>query len=78
MRQPDYTMKLMTTYGGLVPSNQRKEKARRTFKEGGEMKRVNFDYMVPFANHFDFGHAVDDHNNLHHQLPSLEEMLVTH
>ena len=58
MKEPDYTMKLMATYGGLVPSIQRKEKARRAFKEGDETKRVKFDYMVLFANHFNFCHPL--------------------
>ena len=33
--------------------------------------------MEPFANHFDFRHAVDDSNNLRHSTPSFEETWVT-
>ena len=30
-------------------------------------------YTEPFYLHFRYRHAVDDHNNLRHQVPSLEE-----
>ena len=37
-----------------------------------------FRYTEPFANYFLFCHAVDDHNNLQHSLPSIEGTWVTH
>ena len=77
LKEPDYTMKLMSTYGGLiVPKNQKISK--RVWKERGETKTTTFQYTEPFANHFYFRHAVDDHNNLRHGLPSIESTIVTH
>ena len=77
LKEPDYIMKVMSTYGGLtVPQNQRESK--RVWKENGETKTATFQYTEPFANHFNFRHAVDDHNNLRHGLPSIESTIVTH
>eukprot|EP00559_Dactyliosolen_fragilissimus_P002711 CAMPEP_0184872744 /NCGR_PEP_ID=MMETSP0580-20130426/41459_1 /TAXON_ID=1118495 /ORGANISM="Dactyliosolen fragilissimus" /LENGTH=665 /DNA_ID=CAMNT_0027375583 /DNA_START=1012 /DNA_END=3007 /DNA_ORIENTATION=+ len=77
MKEPDYIMKLMSTYGGLTfPKNQRISK--RTWKENGETKNITFQYTEPFANHFNYRHAVDDHNNLRHGLPSIESTMLTH
>ena len=71
-------MKIMSTYGGLtVPQNQKESK--RVYKNhAGETHRYTFKYTEPFANHFDFRHAVDDHNNLRHGLPAIETSIVTH
>ena len=35
-------------------------------------------YTEVIANHFDFRHIVDDHNNLRHQVPSIEQTWTTH
>ena len=77
LKEPNYTMKIMSTYGGLVePPNQ--PESKRIFKNtSGERVTVNFEYKEPFANHFNFRHAVDDHNNLRHGLPSIETSIVT-
>jgi hypothetical protein len=45
--------------------------------EGGVRKSTEFAYTLPFDNHFHYRHAVDDHNNLHHLLPSWEDTWVT-
>ena len=37
----------------------------------------SFQYPRPFDWHFRYRHAVDDHNNLHHGLPSIEDTWVT-
>ena len=77
MKEPDYIMKLMSTYRVItVPKNQRISK--RTWKENGETKNITFQYTEPFANHFNYRHAVDDHNNLRHGLPSIESTMLTH
>ena len=77
LKEPDYIMKLMSTYGGLtIPSHQRESK--RIWEENGENRRTTFQYTEPFANHFNYRHAVDDHNNLRHGLPSIESTIVTH
>ena len=34
-------------------------------------------YTEPFSNHFLYRHAVDDHNNLRHSVPSIESTWIT-
>ena len=45
--------------------------------EGGRQKMTCFKYAVPFTLHFNYRHAVDNHNNLRHQVPSIEETWQT-
>ena len=55
-----------------------KKKSFRTFTgENGKEEKTEFIYKLPFSNHFDFRHIVDDHNKLRHKIPSLEETWVT-
>ena len=71
-------MKVMSTYGDLnIPANS--DNTRRFYKnnEGNLVERF-FRYTTIFYNHFRFRHLIDDHNNLRHQSPSLEETWVTH
>ena len=72
MKEPEYTMKLMATYGSLTYHCGEKENVR---KVNGE--RIEFKYTKPFSDHFRYRHAVDDHNNLRHSSPSLEDTWVT-
>ena len=37
-----------------------------------------FKYKLPFDCHFRYCHAVDDHNNLSHALPSIEDTWVVY
>ena len=39
---------------------------------------VTFKYKIPFSNHFDYRHIVDDHNGIRHMKPSLEQVWTTH
>ena len=41
-------------------------------------KNATFKYTEPFANHFNYRHAVDDYNNLRHGLLSIESTMLTH
>ena len=45
----------------------------KTAQRGNGPTKVTFDYTKPFDWHFRYRHAVDDHNNLRHSLPSLED-----
>ena len=76
MKEPDYVMKLMSTYGSLTPKEGHKE-AQRTYKHQGTTVTTSFKYTEPYANHFLFRHAVDDHNNLRHSVPAIEETWTT-
>ena len=78
MKEPDYVMKIMTTYGGLTVKTGQRESKRVYMDKDGENTTKKFQYTEPFANHFDFRHIVDDHNNLRHQVPAIEEVWATH
>ena len=77
MKEPDYVMKIMATYGGLTAHEGQKESVRK-WTVDGEPWESRFQYKIPFSNHFDFRHVVDDHNNLRHQQPSIEGTWTTH
>jgi hypothetical protein len=72
MKEPDYVMKMMATGGALLADDTCKE-AARTWKEGGVEKSKKFNYTKPIDWHFKYRHAVDDHNNLRHGLPAIED-----
>ena len=76
MKEPDYTMKMMATSGSLMADETCRSKTRR-WMEGGAEKTKEFAYTLPFDHHFHYRHAVDDHNNLRHSLPSWEDTWVT-
>ena len=78
LKEPDYNMKLMSTYGAVI-NNVNYRPNHRTYKdESGMTKSTTFYYTQVFANHFLFCHAVDDHNNLHHSVPSIKGTWKTH
>ena len=63
------------TAGGLNLGSDREHS--RVWTEDGVSKSATFKYAEPFTLHFTYWHAVDDHNNLRHSLPSWEDMWVT-
>ena len=79
MKESDYSMKLMATYGDLVVDTNGDE-TRRIYIDTKTNNLVDkkFHYTSTFSNHFHFRHAVDDHNNLRHSSPALEETWITH
>ena len=76
MKEPNYVMSMMATGGRILAYDTCKETAR-IWKENGEDLVNNFNYNLPFGWHFRYLHAVDDHNNLRHALPSIEDTWVT-
>ena len=72
MKEPNYTMKIMAT-GGVIESDDTCKTATR----GQGAGRVQFPYTKPFDWHFRYRHAVDDHNNLRHAVPSIEGTWLT-
>jgi len=72
MKEPDYVMRMMATGGPLTAFESCKETVRRWIDGGVEVVR-RFRYACPFDWHFRYRHAVDDHNNLRHGLPSIED-----
>ena len=78
MKEPAWNMKLMSTYYGDTETPSGQEKTRRFYKDAtGTTIRRQFLYTTLFSNHFLYRHAVDDHNNLRHKVPSLEETWTT-
>lgn len=63
MKEPDYVMKLIAMFGGLVELPHQEE-MRRTWTEQGQMKLTTFKYIKPFAHKFKYRHAADDRNKL--------------
>ena len=49
MKDPDYVMKIMTTYGTLETTNN---STRRKFKRSGVMETKYFMYTEVISNHF--------------------------
>jgi hypothetical protein len=76
MKEEDYVMKLMATYGALKPIEEGKTQ-RSVTRRNGQRKNMSFQYTEPFYNHFKFRHQVDDHNNLRQSPIFLEESLNT-
>ena len=75
MKEPDYTMKIMGTASGLTVRDDQDH--HRHWSENGQKKSTTFKYHEPFYLHFNYRHIVDDHNNLRHAVPSVEETWVT-
>lgn len=75
MKEEDYVMKIMSTYGALKQIEE--GKTQRSVTENGQRVNKSFYYTEPFFNHFKFRHQVDDHNNLRHSPISLEESIST-
>jgi len=78
MKDKDWVMKMMCTYGGLQNISDMK-KTYRWIKGNNQSpaRSVSFKYKEPFANHYNYRHCVDDHNNLRHSVPSIEGSIVT-
>ena len=60
MKEPDYIMSLMSTYGANDRDNGKE--TQRDWKEGDMRKSATFKYPEVIHNHFMFEQAVDDHN----------------
>ncbi len=69
-------MKMMAT-GGKLLSYDTCHETSRTWKEAGVDVIKRFRYFFPYHWHFKYRHAVDDHNNLSHRLPSIEDTWKT-
>ena len=76
IKEENYTMKLMATYGALVEIDGSKTLRSLNAVNGEKFIRL-FNYFEIFHNHFKFCHKVDDHNNSRHSPLSLEESWAT-
>ena len=64
MKEPDYTMNIISTYGGLTVNNGQKYMKKQYKYNNLSMKTTTFNYAKPFCNQFIYCHAIDDHNTL--------------
>lgn len=74
MREPDYIMSLMSTYGTMDRIGEEKS---RSWKENGVTKTTKFQYPEVVHNHYKYRHMVDDHNARRQSPISLEESWAT-
>ena len=70
-------MRIMDSGGRLLADKICKETVR-IWKGNIEDVAKKFKYKLPFGWHFGYRHAVDDHKNLRHSLPSIEDTWVTY
>ena len=65
IKDPDYVMLRMTTYGTLeyLEGSDTQQRYKGT---GEELVTKRFNYCEVFRNHFNYRHQVDDNNNRHH------------
>ena len=76
LKEPQYVMKMMATGGPLIANETCKEQKRRFVEDGVEVSRT-FKFPLPYDWHYKYRHAIDDHNNLRHSLPSIEGTIMT-
>jgi hypothetical protein len=67
---------MMATGGPLIANETCKDQRRRITKDGVEVSHT-FQFLLPYDWHYRFRHAVDDHNNVRHSLPSVEGTIIT-
>ena len=75
MKEPDYVMSLMSTYG----TNQRSDRKEtwHDWKENRVSKATTFKYPEVIYNHFRCHHSIDNHNAKRHNPISLEVVWAT-
>ena len=71
MKEPEYTMMMMTTYGTL----EKKGEIKKRVDDEGLL--TSFRYPEIIHNHYQFRHAVDDHNNRRQSPISIEKTWAT-
>ena len=72
MKEANYVMRMMDTGGRLLADYACKGNVRR-WKENREDVVKKFKTKLSFDRNFHCLHTVNDHNNLRHALPSIED-----
>jgi len=75
LKEPNYVMKMMATGGPLILNDSCKMQ-RRTWTEAGLNIVKSFQFLLLYDWHYKYHHAVDNHNNLRHSLPSIEHTIT--
>ena len=76
MKEPDYTLMFMATYGS--ENRQGKEQTQKYVEEKGEASTVKFKYPEVCHNHYAYQDSVDNHNGRRMYPIALEEQWKTH
>ena len=76
IKDPDYVILTMTTYGTLEYL-EGSDTHHRYKGEGGELVTKRFNYREVFRNHFNSRHQVDDNKNWRHYTISVERNRAT-
>ena len=76
IKEPDYVVLLMTTYG-MLEYLEGSDTQRRYKGAGGEFMTKQFNYCEFFGDHFNYRHQVDDNNNCRHSPISDESTWAT-
>lgn len=66
MKEPDYVLMMMSTYGALIEDPREKLSRRSWVNEQQEISSVEFKYKEVIGNHFRYRGAVDEHNSKRH------------
>ena len=74
MKEPDYVMMLMLTYGMLLSMEETK---KWHFTVDGVKKMAKFKYPEIMNNHYKFGDMVNNHNSFQMHPISMEETWMT-
>ena len=56
MKEPNYIVESIGTYGGLEVNDGQRE-SKREYEKDSEMQQKRFQYCEPFSNHLDFCHV---------------------
>ena len=75
MKEPDYMMKLISTYG--TNELQLDHPAKRKYLQDGKEVTKDFHYPEVVSNHFNYHHTVDNHNNKRHSPICFEYVWAT-
>ena len=76
MKEPDYVMSIMATYGTLNEMDDGETK-RHYVDENGDAQSTTFKYTELFYNHYKYRHVVDNNNNNRMQPIALEKTWKT-
>ena len=79
MKDKDYVVKLMGTYGSLSVEDGTEDSIRCIIDDSqpNQRRRITFKHAENFRNYCRGRHVVDDHNHLRHLVPSIEGTWVT-
>ena len=76
VKDPDYMMLMVSTYG-MLEHSEGSETHQRHKGSGEELVTKQFSYHEVFGNHFNYRHQADDNKNCRHYPISVERTWAT-